>query len=398
MNVSKRLRLNLIRLREPLVGYITGLSFVLFLLFFRLGSLVNGLSTSEARTLEQSRSLRQLIENPLNLPYKLVEFGLIKWHHASAFGLRSISVVFTLIIVCLFYYTLRSWYARRTAILGTTLFATSSWLMHYARLAQPDILYISIIAVLAYGTWLRQTKKSGLAIIIGGLLAVFLVYIPGFIWFVLLGGLWQRKMIFKHYKLRTMTGFLSIFMSCALLVPLIYGLALYPGQIRQLLGLQLVGLPNFLDILHRIIKIPYLLFVRADYSPVTWLGHLPLLDILVIVMLLLGLYAYYFLRELDRSRAMLGISLVSVILIGLHGGVSMLILMPIIYILVAAGIALLIQQWLTVFPRNPLAGAIGTVMISLSVMLAVYYNVNHYFIAWPNNPDTKKAFIIRSPQ
>jgi len=394
MNASKRLRISVIRLREPVIAYLFGFAAVITLLFFRLGSLVPGLSSSEANSLAQSKNLHLLINNPLNLPYKLVEFGLISWHHADAFTLRAISVVFTLLMIYLFYYTLHHWYAERTAILGTALFASSSWLLHYARLAQPDILYISLVAALAYGTWLRRTKRNGLAIAVGGLLAVFLIYIPGLIWLVLLGGWWQQKTLLKHYKHHTLSGVAVLSISAALLVPLFYGLVIHPQLIRPLLGIQLTGIPQPLSILRHILNIPYQLFLRADTNPTVWLGRLPLLDVFAIVMLALGSYAYYFLRQLDRAKVLLGIIVISIALISLHGGVNILVLLPVLYVVVAAGIALLLQQWFTVFPRNPLAGLIGTVLISLTVLLAIFYHVNHYFIAWPNDPATKQAFII----
>jgi len=395
MSASKRLRLYFIRAREPLVAYVFGLAAILGLLFFRLGSLVPGMSSSEAANLTQSQTIHQLINNPLNLPYKLVDFALVSWHHGSVFALRSVSVVFALCMIYLFYFCLHRWYAVRTAVLGTALFASSSWLLHYARLAQPDILYTSLMAALAYGVWLRQTKRNSLVIVVGGILAAFLIYIPGLVWLVILGGWWQRKALLKHYKHHTLSGLVVIATTTALLVPLIYGLALHPRLIRGLFGVQTFGIPKPLAIVQHIWNIPFQLFIRANYNPTVWLGRLPLLDIFAVVMLVLGAYAYYFLRQLDRARVLLGIIVVSLVLLGLHGGVNPLILMPFLYILVTAGIALLLQQWFTVFPLNPLARLLGTLLISITVILAVFYHVNHYFIAWPNNPATKQAFDIR---
>jgi hypothetical protein len=393
MNDSKSLRLFFIRYRESLLLFLLSTASLIGLLFFRLGSLVPGLSTDEAKSLAASTSFRLLINNPLYLPYKIVIYGLFRLHHTNIFMLRSISALFVLIMVYLFYYTLRQWYTQRTAILGTALFATSSWLLHYARLAQPDILYISFVAALAYGTWLQHTKRDSLAIIVGCLLSVFLVYIPGLIWLVVLGGWWQRKSILEHYKRHTVSGLTGITSAMALLLPLIYGLAQHPRLIRQLLGLQQTGSPKLVTVFHRIAVLPYHLFVHADVRPAIWLGNLPLLDIFALVMLVLGIYAFYFMKRLDRSKLLVGIIIVSLILIGL-GVVNSIILLPVAYILVTSGIGLLLQQWFTVFPRNPLAGLIGTTLISLSVLMAVYYQINHYYIAWPSDPDTKRVFVI----
>jgi hypothetical protein len=57
-------------------------------------------------------------------------------------------------------------------------------------------------------------------------------------------------------------------------------------------------------------------------------------------------------------------------------------------------VALLLQQWFTVFPRNPLARLIGVLMVSLLVVLSAYYNTRHYFVAWPKNSQTEQVFGI----
>ena len=394
MTVSKKIRLRVIRLRNPLILFAASSVGLVGLLFFRLKSSVPGLSASEAASLASSVSWSQIINNPLNMPYKLAVFGLVKWQHGGVFMLRSVSAIFAIAMIYLFYYVLRQWYARRTAILGTTLFATSSWLLHYARLAQPDIMYIALIAAITYGTWLRQTKKTSLVIVVGGLLAVFLLYIPGLIWLVIAGGWWQRRSIFKHYRHYTVTGLIMITVSAGLLVPLIYGLATHPNLIRQLFGLQLPGYPDVWAVLRSIAIIPYQLAVHANVNPVVWLGNLPLLDVFALAMLVLGIYKHFFMRGLDRARVLLGIAVISVVLIG-FGIVNTIILLPVLYILVASGIGLMLQQWFTVFPRNPLAGLIGTTLISLAVLMTMFYHINHYYIAWPNSNDTKSVFIVK---
>lgn len=394
MNLTNRLRVLTMGLWGPILAYVSGIGLIVFLLGFQLGRLVPGLSVPEANLLTQSQGLHMIVHNPINLPFKLLEFGLLRRHHATPPYLRLISASFAFVIVCLFYYTLRRWYAQRTAVLGTILFVSSSWFLHFARLATPDILYTSLVAAMAYGTWLGTTKKSSLAMFVGALLGSLMLYVPGLIWVVVIAGVWQYRAIFDHYKRHTLASFFSMILVVALLLPLLYGLILHPVLIRTLLGLQSSGIPHPLVIFKNIAWIPVQLLYRANANPVVWLGTLPLLDIFASAMLLLGIYTHYFLRRLDRARMLVGSVIICSILFG-FGQVNLIILMPFVYMLITTGLALLLRQWFTVFPRNPLARVVGTSLLSLAVLLAAFYHINQYFIAWPNAPSTKQVFQIK---
>jgi len=87
--------------------------------------------------------------------------------------------------------------------------------------------------------------------------------------------------------------------------------------------------------------------------------------------------------------------IVGSLLIALGGGVSMSILMPFTYLLIAAGIGLFLDRWLKVFPRNTIAQAVSVGLVSLAVIAASWYGLRHYFVAWPNAPTTKQVFTIK---
>jgi hypothetical protein len=107
-----------------------------------------------------------------------------------------------------------------------------------------------------------------------------------------------------------------------------------------------------------------------------------------------GVYWYFFLRRLDRTKLLLG---------GLVGGAilsalsidALPILLPFIYLLAGAGMTLLLQQWFTVFPRNPLARNIGVGLIAVLLAFVGYYHMHRYFVAWPHTPETKQAYSLR---
>jgi uncharacterized protein YqhQ len=82
----------------------------------------------------------------------------------------------------------------------------------------------------------------------------------------------------------------------------------------------------------------------------------------------------------------------SALLVALNGPVPLSILIPFAYILIAAGITFMLQQWFTVFPRNPVAKNIGVAIMTLAVVTTTFYHINHYYVAWPNAPQTIKTY------
>ncbi len=389
---AKQFRLFLIKVWEPLLGGLLGLALVSIVLFYKLGSLVPGFSKTEIVHFSGLNSFRAIANNPLNAPYKLLHFGLNNLYHQSPYASRAISAAFGLVAVALFYYVVSRWHSRNIAILGTILFASSSWFLHITRLATPDILQTVLLATIAYGTWIRKTQRSTLVISLGVFLACLLAYIPGLIWFLVIGGIWQRKAVARHVKHAQIALLPAVIFGLALLSPLVIALIRQPELLKSFVGLPSHNLPTPYDIFRHIINVPFQIFFRGPNDPTIWLGRLPLLDLFSATMCVLGIYFYFYQRKLDRTKIIIGSLIIGDVLVGFRGQVASVILMPFIYILITAGIAFMLNQWFSVFPRNPLARTIGTGLIVLAVALSGYYNLRHYFVAWPNAPITKQSF------
>lgn len=380
---------------EPLLGFTAGGAFVLALLLFKLGNLVPGFSASEIATSHDSSSLNAILSNPINAPYKFINFLLTYFHYSSPFALRSVSVFFALITIALFYYVLSRWHTPRIAILGTILLATSSMFLHYARLAEPAITGTLLLGAFAYGTWLHATKIPRIALIIGTLLTIMLLYIPGLIWFVILGCVWQRKLLFESLKQSPILGSALVLFGFLLLAPLGYSLYNDPSLIKQLIGLPAHTIPSIFDYLKNVANVFTILIVRGPSDPAVWLGRLPLLDIFTFTMCLVGIFVAFTKRQLDRKKMLIGSIVGGILLVSLGGSVSITILIPFIYILASSGITLILQQWFTVYPRNPIARTLGASIITIAVLMTCFYHINSYFIAWPNAPETKQTFQLK---
>lgn len=376
---------------QSTMSYALGISAAAALLLFRLGTLVPGLSAGELASKQSSANLRAIIDNPVDLPYKLVQFATQQAGNHGALTLRFASVVFAAGFVTLFYFVVRSWYTRRVALLTTILLASSSWFLHIARLANSSILLLALLAALAYGSWLQHTSKRRTAVLLGSFITASLIYIPGFIWIVMAAALWQRRKIFSLVKMAPFATAFGAILFAVLLAPLGWAIFKQPDIARSVTGLP-TGNINPVNLVKNLANIPLQLTVRGPNNPEYWLGRLPLIDYFVMFMAILGSYAYFFKRSLDRAKTLAGCFIIGAALITVGGPVKMPILLPLIYLVAAGGVALMIQRWFTVFPRNPLARTIGIIIISVAVLTSVYYNLSNYFVAWPQAPETKAVF------
>lgn len=378
------------------LGIFVALLLLSALLVYRLGSLTPGLSQPELAVLQQNQTIHQIIHNPILAPYKLLELAVLRLHFSSAWAFRSISAGFAAISIVLFFFILKRWHTHRIALLGTALFASSSWFLHSARLATPDILFaFGSLALISYGIWLLRITYTGRVIPFGLILAAFLLYIPGMVWLLVPAAIWWWKPIWKKFKQTPLLPkLLGLVVGLGLTSPLAWAIYRQPSLLKAVLGLP-ETFPHLATVLHNLAIIPTQLVFHGPSNPTLWLGRLPLLDAFTLVMILLGSYAYFFQFTLDRTRLLLGAMALSISLIALHGPVNLLLLAPCLFIVATAGLALMLQQWFTVFPRNPIARTLGLSLLVLAVALTCVYNLDSYFVAWSQAPATKQAFTKR---
>lgn len=173
--------------------------------------------------------------------------------------------------------------------------------------------------------------------------------------------------------------------------PLIYGLVTHPELLTTWLGFP-AQFPSPDQYLKNLLNVPFQLLIHGPRNPLLWLGTAPVLDIFAGILALMGAYNYYLQRKLDRSRMFVAIIAVGAALIAFGGLTSLTLIVPFVYLLVASGITLLLQQWFTVFPRNPLAKWAAVSMITIAVGLTIFYQLSSYFIAWPQAAPTKAIF------
>lgn len=388
----KKFKLWFFEIWRPLVITIIVAAVITGILGFRIGALTPGLSTPEHDYITSVRSGKNLLEHPSFLIHKLPTYVLFKLGAEKIAYYRMVSAVFGAAAVLGGFYVLRRWYSVRVALLGSGLMLTSAWLLHTARLATPESSFLLLMPLLWMAVWMYTTQRRQFAMICLAVVGVICFYIPGFLWLVLGAFIWQRKNIVA--ELRTTTLWFKLIATAGVLIglsPLIYGASQNPKELLLLAGLP-DTFPNIVTAGRTLLDIPLNIFARGAYDPVRWLGRLPLFDIFSSAMLLLGIYSMRHHILLIRAQLLIGSLVVLVALIAVGGPVTNVSLLPILYILVAAGIAFLLQQWFAVFPRNPIARGFATTLVSVLVLLVSYHHISHYFIAWPETPATRDNF------
>lgn len=397
MNLKNPLeRMNLV-IWQPLAGYLFSLAALMGLLAYRLGSLVPGFSANEQQAIAISKSVESIVNNPLFAPHSFLQYIGLKTGHFGFWAMRMPSIVMAIACATAFYIVVLKWFNFRVAAITTALFVTSSWFLTLGRIATPQISILSLIVPLAYAIWLPKTKRPILALCIGAFIVTGMLYIPGFIWFAIAGIIWQRKSILLIWKNSRIPALFVIFGCLAMLAPLIIALAGSSDLAKTYIGLPANISESIRDVPKNIILTPVRLIFRGPVDPSTNLGRLPLLDFFTTIMAVIGLYAYAVHRKLRRSKLLFVTLIFGIIISALGGAVNTAILLPFLYLLVAGGLHFMLEQWFKIFPYNPLARSMATILIFVALATTVFYHINRYYVAWPQAPITKQVYTA-SPE
>jgi 4-amino-4-deoxy-L-arabinose transferase-like glycosyltransferase len=364
------------------------------LLGVQLGSLTHqGYSAGEVYAWRAGMSWRDIFHHPLNAPYEALVRLLGYLHPHSLITGRLASTIFALGTLTAFYWLVRYWYGMRTAFFGTLLFGSSAWFLHVGRLGTPEVLMFGLLMLAACGVWFRHSKQGWVVALLMLLAAVFL-YVPGMVWFVAAGVLWQWRTIDRMFKRHL--GFVTLggFLMLAALVPLALAMYHTPQLARQVAGFVPGEWPHPVAAVRAFLEVPVHLFFRGPELPEQWLGRLPVLDIFTTAMVFLGAYVHSKHLKLMRAKLLATILLLGAGVVAL-GYVSLSVIVPFVYIVAASGIGLLCDRWFAVFPRNTIAQSVGLGLVSLAVLASCSYSLRHYFVAWPHAPATAPAFAIK---
>lgn len=395
-NLAVKLRRFYIRHWQALTAIIAIGIGVAGALTWKLSSLLPGYSPRELEAYQASVSLHTIWNNPFNAPYHILTHVFTYVTPDNLLATRLASVAWSWVLLVIFGALVYRWFGTRAAVIATAIFGTSSWFLHTARLGVPEVCFLGIIALVACGVWLRE-RKAGLAVIIGLIFSAALLYTPGMVWFVAIGLLWQWKHIDHAFKQHLGSVTIGAVGFLAGISPLVWHLYKHPSTIKQWLCLPETW-SHPLHLLHNLADVPLALFYRGQSNPEIWLGRLPVLSIVGTVGFVLGAYIFTKHFKMARAKLFAGLGILGSIVIALSdGAIPITVLVPFVYIIVAVGLDFLIERWLTIFPRNPLARSTGAFFFTILVAMTCIYNVRSYFVAWPQATVTRQVFTVKKP-
>jgi 4-amino-4-deoxy-L-arabinose transferase-like glycosyltransferase len=393
----KRTRNYLTTNRRYLLLGATVLALLAWLMLYRLGTLASGLSVGEHTVVITPLGWQGIYHDAMYLPLKVVRsVDFYIFPHHSAVLTRLPNTLFGALSIISLTWLVWLWHGRRTALIAGLLYATSAWVLHVSRLASFDVLYLWALPAMLLMNVALQRRPSKAWVVYGNvLLWGLLLYIPGMVWLVLVNTYFQRRAIAKGWRhFGRWWQRLLYLLAGAIWLPLLVNNLRSPDLLRLWLGLP-THLTQPLQLLNNFGDVFVNLFVRGPVHPGLWLGRAPILDIFTLVLYLAGLYFYVRHWQASRSRLLAILFLVGAVLVALGGPVSLSLLVPLLYIVAATGITYLLQEWLKVFPLNPLARGLGLGLIAVAVILACTYNLRAYFVAWPHNETTQATFRYR---
>lgn len=379
---------------------LSGIAAVSTLLLFKLGSLVHGLSASEydlqQAVAHNALSLDLILRNPVDLPYYLGLYiiQLSPFHGPTT--IRLTGAIFGLLGAIGFFYILRKWYTLRMAVFGTILFTTSTWFLHSARVASPDASYLLLPLLIAGMIHVQAKARTHVVLLLVIILGLFTIYIPGILWFLVPAVVLQRKVIINSLKLQPLWFKITLgLVSLLMLVPFVLMLVAPYGSLKDNI-LTLLGLPQQFPSIAQIMKnIAHLIgniFVYNVQGPLYVAGRLPLLDAATAALALMGIYRFVVHFRLVRTKLIGLVGVFGAVLISLGGTVSLVLLLPFVYLLVVEGIKWLLELWLSIFPRNPFARSFGVGVVVVLVLATSFYHLNRYYLAWGHATETREVF------
>lgn len=375
----------------------TGIAILAYILLFRqLGGLTGAYSNAELVSQTHASSLRTIFHNPVNAPYELLVWMGLKLGHHSLLTTRVAASIIAIGVAILFYWVALHWYSKRVALLATILFVGSSGFLHIGRYGTALILQMTTLLLIACVLLYHRASSERLATYFITILLALCLYVPGIFWFELLGLILMRRHVRRLVRqLGKLHSILVITLGLVIVAPLIWGSIQSTATLRELLALP-SSVPTPAVLWENAKSLGQAIFYHGYYSPDFWLYGAPLLNVAETILALAGIFVLIQPPRLRGNYYVIGAIAASIALILLGGGATIAMLIPLIYLLIAGGIYYLLDQWLTIFPRNPIARDAGVGLICIMVSLSTYYHLQAYYIAWPQAPETKQVYIIKS--
>lgn len=348
-------------------------------------------SDIEVQTYMQSSNIESISSNPLNLPYKLVVFVFTVFSE-SIRSVRAVSIVIFAVSTLALYRILKRWHNDKIALYASMMFATNATALAVGRLGATSVMLFTWPIVISLLLWLQHGNSRRVAPFALAVISAALFYVPGApYFFTLLIILFGRKITSLFKNMTRSAFYISLVSGILVMLPLIITFIQDINILKQ--WLLLPEMISLSDVPRNILRVPSAFIYRTPVDPLYTVGRLPVFDVASGALLLIGLYAYQKHIKLERTRVMLLTALFSIIIGSLGELLNAIVLMlPFAYAMIAAGISYLLDQWYSVFPKNPFARSFGLILVTIVILSSSYYQLTRFLVVWPQTPETRMIY------
>ena len=329
-------------------------------------------------------------------PYKILEL-LVSFTHLpfSPVTLKIPALAISLFSVILVYEVIKKWHGNYVAFLGTLLFLSWPVSLHLGRSNYSLIVYLLLIPSLYLIRIISGSSIKNNRLYVSLFLQSLIILIPGGIWFVLLSLYFNRNNLITLFK--NNLNFIKIFFT------LISGLFWVPFVVNNILNarnqfLYFIGINNFsfkLLVSYNTYLTPIKeLFISGIKNQSIWLPGSPIFNVFLITFFILGVTFYIKNINATRSRLIIS-SLVLAYILTLFNPDMIFVLSTVIFFISISGIHTFLLLWTKKFPVNKIAEVFAYSLLTLLVVVSIFYNYRSYFIAWKYSQNTISLFDLR---
>ncbi len=379
------------RLWSRETGSLLLVTIILCSIFALFSSLPSHAAQVEVDYAKEVSSISNIIEDPLNAPHKLLSYVATSVT-PTVRALRAISFLYVLAATYAVFYVVRHWHGGRAALLTALMFSVNAVVLAVGRLGTAQVSLVSWFVFAGLLLWHMHSSSNRILPFIVVLMCGALLYTPGAPWiFVIICGVYFNRIKEFFYGVKHTAFLTGVLAALVVMLPLIISFVQQPSLIRE--WLLVPEMIDFSTAWKSSLAVPSAFVFRMPVEPLINIARLPVLDIASGLLLLIGLYAYSQKIKLDRTRVMIGIAIVA-LLLGLMGNVisGVILLLPFVFSVIGAGIEYLLDLWSDVFPRNPLAIGFASILISTAALGSGYYQLTRFLVVWPQTTETRELY------
>jgi hypothetical protein len=375
--------------RQSIYGFL--LLVLLAFIVIQLSIIPSNFANVESSYSTETSIFSNIGQNPLSLPHKLATYVTVQVSD-SIRSVRAVSIVILGFSVIALYRIIKRWHSEKIALFTAAMFGLNATSLAVGRLGAPLVLILCWSIIISILMWLQHGKSRKIAPVVLLIISAALIYVPGApYFFILLIVLFGKKLLKISKSLSSKTIYTGIIFSVILIGPLFYS---FYNDINLVRNWFLI--PQSIDwssIISNILKVPSAFIYKSPVNPLLNVGTLPVLDVASGGLFLIGLYAYQKNSKLERTKIMILTAAFGIIL-GALGEVTIgiVLLLPFVYSVIAAGISFILDEWYSVFPRNPIARSFGLLLVTFVILMSIYYQTTRFFVVWPQTPETRQVY------